>query len=1010
MWKLIILLATLIGPFFLIAQSAPYFQQQADYHIQAELDTSLHQLTVSAQLTYTNNSPDTLRQLAFHLWMNAYAKGNTALADQENYHGQPRQYFAPEDQRGGYDSLQFLSQEKILNSTHNAQQPEIVFVSLSEPLPPSTSRIIDIDYQLQLPPLTSRAGYADDYYLVAQWYPKPAVYDREGWHTMPYLENGEYYAEFGNYEVSMTVPGDFVVASTGELKTEEELAWVDAITNWSKKVDAINGDDFPAKPRSIKNPTKTIHFTAQNIHDFTWVASPNFLVQKDTVALTPEQTVTAWAFFTLDAAKEWADINTYTRQSLVLFSELVGTYPYPQYSCVLNPNGYGGGMEYAMLTVLDNLYTKKYVEMVTAHEVAHSWYQHILGFNERNHAWLDEGLTSYLEYRYSQQYHGTGPDCWCDFGGESELISDARNSYIHLARRGLLAPGNSSVHQQTQAEYGTMAYDMPLLGFRLLAEYYGEDRWDDWMRDFYEEWKFKHPSPADVQLHLEAFFQDDLDWYFEDYIAQAGTIDYGIQKMADNKVHIKNHGSVAVPFVLAGYSLGGEEQFRQWVSGFVDAQAVLVPDLGNSVSVVVDPDRYLPDTRRVNNRRRTSMLAAKNIWPRLSMRPAETFDDWRATTFLFPGMIGNEYDGFIPGLAITSDIEQQERFEYKGFLGYALKSKSPAGGFATRYHLWQGARGERFSLGLGGKQFHFFEQQQFDYQLQFRRLVPSLQYLFQRPLGSSIRQDLQLRLIWLSQEQAQFSSTGDYLGNTFQERYIPHLRYRLKNDKGLHPFDVEATLEFQSYEDVFGDQQSYLRSTLAWTQDWTYAIDRRVQFRLFVGSMLFNTARNRGSLSPGYFSLVGQGQNDYRFDGSFFGRQETSGVFANQIVAREGGFKAPIPSSFQVGRSNSFIISTNVKAQLPAKLPFQLFLDLGYYDNATPIGEGATFADQFLWSAGFAFELADGTFGLYVPLLNSDDVNGFLSERGNFFERISFQVDLMRLSPWRYRDWGERLE
>ena len=149
------------------------------------------------------------------------------------------------------------------------------------------------------------------------------------------------------------------MAATGVLQTEEELAWLDAISNWTQQVISEAKEDDPAKPTSTQALTKTIHYTAQNIHDFTWVASPDFLVKKDTVALIPDQIVTTSAFFMMDAAEEWADINTYIRQSLELFSDLVGTYPYPNYSCVLNPNGYGGGMEYAMLTVLDNLYTKR---------------------------------------------------------------------------------------------------------------------------------------------------------------------------------------------------------------------------------------------------------------------------------------------------------------------------------------------------------------------------------------------------------------------------------------------------------------------------------------------------------------------------------------------------------------------------------------------------------------------------------------------------------------------------
>ncbi|MEM9931185.1 MAG: M1 family peptidase, partial [Bacteroidota bacterium] len=351
-------LTTLLFCLFLLCAAMygqqPYFQQQTNYTIEAVLDDSTHQLQADWRMEYTNNSPDALAFIYLHLWPNAYQNNSTAFAKQMLKSGDDSFYFADEKDFGFIDELEFTADGVPIDAAKTEWGPDVVKLILREPLASGETVLLHTPFRMQFPASFSRLGHVGQSYQATQWYPKPAVYDRDGWHPMPYLNYGEYYSEFGNFDVYLTLPDNYLVGASGELKTEAERAKLlaqaerDAQREWSSEDESVyQQPDFPASSKA----TKTLHYRAENVHDFAWFADKRFYVLHDTIQLA-SQTVDAWSFFTEREAHLWQESLTYIKRSTHFYSDLVGEYPYPQVTALQSALSAGGGMEYPMVTVI----------------------------------------------------------------------------------------------------------------------------------------------------------------------------------------------------------------------------------------------------------------------------------------------------------------------------------------------------------------------------------------------------------------------------------------------------------------------------------------------------------------------------------------------------------------------------------------------------------------------------------------------------------------------------------
>ncbi|MBK7869489.1 MAG: hypothetical protein IPJ74_01805 [Saprospiraceae bacterium] len=283
-------------------------------------------------------------------------------------------------------------------------------------------------------------------------------------------------------------------------------------------------------------------------------------------------------------------------------------------------------------------------------------------------------------------------------------------------------------------------------------------------------------------------------------------------------------------------------------------------------------------------------------------------------------------------------------------------------------------------------------------------MAPSIKIELGKKPISNFYQTVQLRSLWVNQEFAQFSPTfGNYLGNEWEDNFIHELSYYGEERRALNPYSIFMAIEQQSYKDGFDQNQSYVKTSIEIKQTFNYASKKGLDIRLFAGGFITNTRRNAGAILPAAFNMTSQGYNDYRYDDFYFGRSDNDGSLSRQVTIRDGGFKNAIGTGFSLGRSNNFIIALNMKVDLPNGLPFNLplkpYFDIGYFDNAMPTGEDDTFQDQLLWSGGIALEFVKDMVGIYFPLINSKNIDDRYAERGSYWNRIAFTLDLRKLNP-----------
>ena len=507
--RLFFALAFLIGN-NLFAQK-PYFQQEANFTINAKLDDRRHKLTGDVRIEYTNNAPDPLSILYFHLWANAFDSKKSAYAKQELRNGKTNFYFAKGNQEGGFSDLDFKIDGKKCAVDIDPSNPDIAKLTLNKPLSTGQKITISTPFTLKIPYAFSRLGHVSQQYLMTQWYPKPAVYDAQGWHAMPYLDQGEFYAEFGNFDVTLTLPENYVVGATGILQTDSESEFLSekskntegvlARLNKDLKSGLIN-DSFPKSSEKLK----TIRFTAEKIHDFAWFADKRFLVQKSQVALKSGKKVATYTYFTPKYASNWSKSSEYVNRAVAFYSEQVGEYPHPQASAVMSDASIEGGMEYPMITVLSGDFDAKSLDITLAHEVGHNWFQGILASNERDNAWLDEGLNSFYEHRYDKQFYPPkGGEKEANTEGVGFLFKGSGYTLETFANDYRIKNGkNQSVLLTSDSltpinYYG--AYTKPVQALEKIEKLLGKNAFDDIMQAYYRDWQFKHPQPNDFYAY-----------------------------------------------------------------------------------------------------------------------------------------------------------------------------------------------------------------------------------------------------------------------------------------------------------------------------------------------------------------------------------------------------------------------------------------------------------------------------------------------------------------------------
>ena len=957
-----------------------YFQQQTNYKINATLDTLEKSLALDLVLTYTNNSPDALSEIYFHLWWNCFSDKTSAFADQRLAMGMMDHYFADEAMLGGYSSISFFQGADALEPTNyldenNKRHTDIIVVPLQKAVAAGATTQLHIEAVVQIPAFYSRGGWQEDLFRFTQWYPKPAVYDDEGWHPMPYLDAGEFFSEYGSYELTYTVPRNHNIATTGLVQSEEFIG-----------------------------ETKVVTVTADNVPDIAWASSSSFVTKERIVDLDGH--AVPMTLFT-NYQSGYDTLLTYMEDALRFYSEQVGLYPYPQYSLVLTHNADRGGMEYPMLSIIDLDYLGQSMDNLIAHEVGHNWFQSAIGSNERRYPWIDEGFNSFVERKYNDSkyaepnYNYVMPDFYKSKNAEFSVMQ-AGVCHLHCCGKlGKIDQESSTVDIMT---YGTNSYERMAFALRYLEAYLGVETFRAAMHELFSQWKHRHPGPAEIKQVYEAVGGKNLSWFFNGLIEDEGYYDYKITAVKEEKdnylVSVTNQTESAIPIHLTAYNAADEIVFNQWVEPSEQNSAVPIPKGDYQRITVNGRTPYLDLNRRDNHFRfgkfpKRAPLNLKFI--------GQQGDSYQRTISLLPVPSYNVYNGLMLGVGIHNEFFPYNRTRWHVQPAFGLRSRSLAGVFAIEHDflLLSSTALEKVTVGLSGRRFDtgiLENSSEEEFREYYNKLRPRIALHFDKGLLASSSLEYKLHYIF---QRTPFLTDAEENSTT---SLIHQLEFRSRKKKKLRAIETLVQLEYESYADVFEERNHYLKLSLDRSSSLHYNVDSRLFFRFFGGYFLSNSRRNASSFTGlftrGSFAVTQQGFTDHSYEGYYFNRFDQSGSFTNQIMIEEGGFKIPLGSSFRTGLSNDFLLAANLKADLPFAILKYLrprpFADFAYYSTKSTLND--PLEGQFLYATGIAIEVGK-ILGVYFPVFFSEEFDLGLQER-NVLQRISFQINIPLFSPW----------
>ena len=555
-----------------------YWQQHVDYTMNIDMNVNTYRYNGTQKLVYTNNSPDVLNKVYYHLFLNAFQPGSEmdvrsrSIADPDPRVGDRISKLKPDEI--GYINVSSLKQnsEDVQYKTTGT----ILEVFLNNPILPGEKVTFDMVFDAQVPVQIRRSGRNNKEGValsMTQWYPKLAEYDFQGWHADPYIAR-EFHGVWGDFDVKLTIDKDYVVGGTGYLQ-----------------------DDIKEEGNK-----KTLHFVAPNVHDFTWTADPDYI--HDTMQVPNGPMLNFYYKKTLpeENLKFWKEFQPKTVELMQYFSKHIGEYPYNQYSVI---QGGDGGMEYAMCTLITGERKLGSLVGVTAHEMAHTWFQFLLATNESKHEWMDEGFTSYISDLAMNEVMNQNKE---------NPTSGAYRSYINLVHSGKEQPLTTHADRyELNRAYGTSAYSKGEVFMAQLGYVIGEENLAKTIKKYFDDWSFKHPTPNDFIRCAEKV----SDWYLMYFVQTTNTIDYSVTSIEGNKVTLERIGLMPMPLdVTITYTDGSSEDFLiplRMMYGHKPTKARVLEDWPWAYptytfetkkaikSVEIDPKQGMADVNKANN-------------------------------------------------------------------------------------------------------------------------------------------------------------------------------------------------------------------------------------------------------------------------------------------------------------------------------------------------------------------------------------------------------------------------
>ncbi|MFZ1663909.1 MAG: M1 family metallopeptidase [Flavobacteriales bacterium] len=518
------------------------WQQHITCSLSVELDVATHLFTGTEELTYVNNSPDTLRELFFHLYLNAFKPGSEmdvrsrTVLDPDPRVGDRIASLTPDE----VGDLQCRSMQQESKAVTMETMGTVMRATLPTAVAPGDSTRLSIGFSGQVPLQIRRTGRDNAEgiaYSMAQWFPKVAAYDERGWHADPYVGR-EFYGEWGNYEVAITLDSSYTVAATGVLANADEIG---------------HGYAPLTRPQQRKDGKLTWRFSAPRVHDFAWSADPHY---KHVTAQVPNGPLLRFIYLDKpEYAETWGQLPSYMVRAVELLNKDFGTYPWPVFTFA---QGGDGGMEYPMFTLITGERRLGSLIGTSLHEITHNWYYGVLASDELSYPWMDEGFSEYAGEEVIHQLlpaSKTGRD-----------HAESRMAYLNF----LTQPDNEPMtveadHFSTNRSYSVTAYSKGEFLLDQLGAVIGDSTLHRGLLRYFDACAFKHPGPIDVQRAMEKESGLQLGWYFKETLNTVRAMDYAVDSLAGNKdstvITLANNGLYLMPVDVEVLTTGGKSHY-----------------------------------------------------------------------------------------------------------------------------------------------------------------------------------------------------------------------------------------------------------------------------------------------------------------------------------------------------------------------------------------------------------------------------------------------------------------
>ncbi|MBO0352776.1 M1 family metallopeptidase [Muricauda ruestringensis] len=594
--------------FFLSAQSSDW-QQHVDYTMNVQMDVKTYQYTGTQKLIYTNNSPDELSRVFYHLYYNAFQPGSEMDIRLQNIKDPDKRMMVDGKSRiaslseseMGYLHAESLTQDG--QPVSFTEEGTILVVDLAKPIPSGGKTTLEMSFKGQVPLQIRRSGRNSSEGValsMSQWYPKLSEYDFEGWHPNPYIAR-EFHGVWGDFDVKITLDKDYTVGGSGYLQNPDEIG---------------HGYETPGTKVKTKGKTLTWHFKAPKVHDFMWAADPEYI--HDIYEMEDGPTLHFFYKDNPEFNENWKNLQPKTAEAMRFFSNNVGKYPYKQYSVV---QGGDGGMEYAMSTLITGEREFGSLVGVMVHEMAHSWFQHVLATNESEHEWMDEGFTSFISSLCMNQIMEQN---------KQNPFEGSYRGYYALVNSGLEMPQSTHADRYTtNFAYGVSAYSKGSIFLSQLGYVIGQDKLMETIQKYFEDFKFKHPVPNDIKRTAEKVSGMELNWYLTDWTQTTNTIDYGIKSVdadgENTKVTMERIGEMPMPLDILVVGKDGTQKtyyvplrmmygekenpypnldrtvLEDWPWAYPTYEFTLDMPLENVQAIMIDPSQLMADVDGENN-------------------------------------------------------------------------------------------------------------------------------------------------------------------------------------------------------------------------------------------------------------------------------------------------------------------------------------------------------------------------------------------------------------------------